>query len=1198
MVACLPIILGTSVLWGWYNNNQALIQVMPSFAPMQFNTALGFLLSGFGLILLIKKYSPALYVLGFLISSLGGLTLLQYIFNVNFGIDELFMDASITTKTSHPGRMAPNTALCFFLCGLAFILHKFRKSILLGAGGAIFILSFLALIGYILDEENIYGWGTLTRMAIHTCVGFLIISTMMLYFSRSMKHDENIELWSLAPFSLSLIVAVLTIFSWHTVRENVQIRKQEYFDTLVANTEDGLRDRLDLYQQALWGGVGLFHASEFVTRDEWKLYVEALDIENKLPGLNGIGYIDYVQNDELDSYLTTIRNDRMADFENHPNTTFADKFIIRYIEPENRNKPAIGLDIGYERNRRDAAEHARDHGVPTLTRIIQLVQDSEKEPGFLLLMPLYNQKTIPTTSGERRSNFKGWVYAALIGKNILRDIDKISYGNLEFDIYDGTQIDPKYLIFSSSGVTSQKRIPSHQKITTINIAERKWTIKWRTAPDAELLASNDVPTLIFSFGILLSAMLYFALSSLQKRNDVTEKEIKKQTRQLKKSQEFMALIMNSIPDLVFVKDKEFRIVRANQAFLSIFSPDVRHKVIGYTTVENFSKEEVDVFLEQDKIAFKNGIAQTHEEIEIYTGDKINIFTTKVRFTDENNEEYILCISRDVSDLVNTQKDLERKVEERTKKYKEQKILAEKAGKAKEEFLANMSHELRTPLNSIVGLTNILIDEDKLEKEDKETLSIVQRASQSLLKTVNDILDISKIESGKIQLDNKSFNLIGLLYSLVDQFKPLASQKGIDLYDNLSELEDSFVCADEHRISRIVTNLVSNAIKYTHEGTVEITFKVEEENEGIKNFIIEVKDTGIGISKEYQKTIFDKFSQADKSIERLYGGTGLGLNITKQLVDLMLGSIAIESELGKGSTFSVKLPLAASDKDQASDDDGFDLSVVEEHENVSKISISQAKILVAEDHEFNKVFIRKILQRLGNDNFKIVENGVDALSEFKEYNYDLVLMDYHMPRMNGYETTRKIREYEDTVNKEFNTPIIAMTADVMPGTKKKCLQIGMNDYVPKPIDENFLRKKIEKWLYSNIQGIDVLSQDEIEEDEKTLDLSLLNSYTDGDLESQKELIEIFYSKSKNDIEELKDHCEDGPSKEWVEIAHSLKGSSSYIGAITLKDLCDMAQSMYDVSKAERLDMYKKIKAELDKAFDQLEEHGLLFRGGSK
>jgi hypothetical protein len=361
-------LLGTAVLFGWYTQNQVLIQVLPHFAPMQFNTALGFLLAGLGLISFAFKRSVLPIFLGSSCSLLGVLTLTQYIFGLNFGIDEMFMDFQVTVKTTQDGRMAPITALSFALIGLSLIIGRRSRRLQVPLAASIIALATLALVGYLTNVEGIYGWGNLTRMAIHTASCFLVLGIGALFLGLSGADRNDVDSWQLVPLTLSGTVLVLSVFSWYGIHEATQVRNAEHFDRLVSDTQDVLVKRYSLYEHTLLGGVGLFSASENVERLEWRAYVNALNIETTLPGIAGIGYIASVGTDQLTDFLKDVRSDDAPYFENHPATAFPDKFLITYIEPEEPNQKAVGLDIGFESNRREAAEYARDNGVHGLTK--------------------------------------------------------------------------------------------------------------------------------------------------------------------------------------------------------------------------------------------------------------------------------------------------------------------------------------------------------------------------------------------------------------------------------------------------------------------------------------------------------------------------------------------------------------------------------------------------------------------------------------------------------------------------------------------------------------------------------------------------------------------------------------------------------------------------------------------------------------
>ncbi len=412
------------------------------------------------------------------------------------------------------------------------------------------------------------------------------------------------------------------------------------------------------------------------------------------------------------------------------------------------------------------------------------------------------------------------------------------------------------------------------------------------------------------------------------------------------------------------------------------------------------------------------------------------------------------------------------IQKRDHALEKAKVIAEDANLAKSTFLAQMSHEIRTPMNGVLGMSSLLLNTPLSNKQEK-FVNTIQQSGKLLLNVINDILDFSKIEAGKLELDNISFNVRTTIAELLDIFSDPMQQKGLKLTCSIDPAIPSLLIGDSGRLGQIVINLLGNAIKFTKKGEIKIGINLEKQ-EGISSCLcFRVTDTGIGISPEQKNNIFSAFAQADNSTTRKFGGTGLGLTISKQLVLLMDGTIGVESNLGKGTTFWFTAKFTSGHHDDAS-------TVLDEQKNSSETRMTekstpnfQAHILVAEDNETNQMVIEGMLKHLGCT-VDLVYNGLEAIKSVTKHSYDLVFMDCQMPDMDGYDATREIRKLEKrdaASNKRaglpVRRPIVALTAHTMKGDREKCLTSGMDDYLGKPFERSGLIKMLEKWISTTI-----------------------------------------------------------------------------------------------------------------------------------
>lgn len=530
----------------------------------------------------------------------------------------------------------------------------------------------------------------------------------------------------------------------------------------------------------------------------------------------------------------------------------------------------------------------------------------------------------------------------------------------------------------------------------------------------------------------------------------------------------------------------------------------------------------------------------------------------------------------------------------SQKFQEEKnrrLRAESSRRFKEQFLANMSHEIRTPMNAVVGITNLLLKKEP-RPDQTEYLQIVKQSAQNLLVIINDILDLSKIEAGKMEFEDQPFSVRQVLRNVVKMLDFKAQEKNLQLSSSIHEDVPKAVSGDVARLTQVLMNLVGNAIKFTEVGKVAIFAKVEEfdTEKNTASICFAIEDTGIGIEEHKIDSIFDTFSQADSSISRRFGGTGLGLSISKQLVDLQGGTLKVESEWQKGSTFSFVIPYKISDEAELKD---FQPLLSEEN---NKKSLKNARILLVEDNEFNQIVALDTLKLLiENVQIDIAENGqiaVNMLQDSKKQ-YDIVLMDISMPVMNGYEATTHIRQKLPAPINEI--PVMAMTASATTAEIERCFEVGMNEYIAKPFLEDELVQKLSQ-LYLKIEAPSENGVNKTDKKAKpkklgsVLDMSFLEKFTKGDSAKMAKYIKIFL---KNAPEQLTSLNENLDAHNWNQLratAHSLKSQLRYMGVFPLKDTIQTVEN--NASEQIALDALPPLVAKVTRitqqAIKELEE----------
>lgn len=505
------------------------------------------------------------------------------------------------------------------------------------------------------------------------------------------------------------------------------------------------------------------------------------------------------------------------------------------------------------------------------------------------------------------------------------------------------------------------------------------------------------------------------------------------------------------------------------------------------------------------------------------------------------------------------KDAEKKLLEEKKRADRLADEARKLNVIKSQFLANMSHEIRTPMNGIIGYLTLIEKDVYDSKEEMKQFALgAKQSAESLLEIINDILDLSKIESGKVKLEEKEIDLNKIIDDSVSILLTRAEEKGLSLKKVIAKGTPLNLVGDSTRLRQIFVNLISNAIKFTSRGAIEISVYLKEREKDKVVLYIAVKDSGVGIPEERVGDLFKPFSQIDNSTTKAVGGTGLGLVICKEFVNMMDGEIGVESKKGEGSIFYFTIKLRAQKEQQIYNED--DLAKIYEFQGVRNIKPVNLKalnhirnkyrILLAEDNVVNQKIAMKILTDYGF-NVHAVSNGYEAIGEAVKGIYDTILMDVQMPGMDGFAATLQIRRLEGRAGK---VPIIALTAHAMQGDKERCFASGMNEYVTKPISGDELILKIDRLLKieDSLQDEDVSNEPQSADGQGIFDFNHLDKMSMGNRAFQEELLSTFFEDIVTRYHRLEDWIKDKNIDRIINEAHTIKGASSSIGAVKIAE----------------------------------------------
>lgn len=500
-----------------------------------------------------------------------------------------------------------------------------------------------------------------------------------------------------------------------------------------------------------------------------------------------------------------------------------------------------------------------------------------------------------------------------------------------------------------------------------------------------------------------------------------------------KAEAAFRVVFEASPIGIALLDRKLQVVNANHSLQQLLRLEMRELMKSDPLKLGWFENSDQLTRVVAEAALNGGVNEQEIRLRSTRGD-VGTGLLWARNVDIAGDQHLLCFVLDISERVKMETDLRRA-----------RVAAEAAAKAKSDFLANMSHEIRTPLNGILGLSTFLEDQS-LPDPVRDVGSLIRTSGEMLRRVLDDVLDFSKIESGMLELENEPFSPKEVLDWSMAIYRKAAADKRLELKLKIGERLPARVIGDVTRVRQVLTNLISNAVKFTDGGSIEVSARASDLCDSTRScrLHIAVSDTGIGIPQERMDRLFKSFSQIDASINRRYGGTGLGLAICKRLTELMNGELNVESREGAGTTFSFWLPVGMAEE--------TNVRAETPHASIPR------RILVVEDNPINCVVIRRLLERLGHE-VDLVTDGDSAVKRVQDSLCDLVLMDVNMPGLDGLQATRRIREL---IGRPANVPVLALTASSLADDREACLRAGMNDYLSKPISIDALQHAIDLW----------------------------------------------------------------------------------------------------------------------------------------
>jgi PAS domain S-box-containing protein len=1105
------LLAGLHVLLGWAFDIPWLKSVLPGFVAMKANTALALILAGASLAIRgTGEHSTRIRVLSMAcaatVAMLGMATISQYLFSVDLGIDQLlFREAAGTVGTLSPGRMAPTSAADFVLLGGALLLTGFRRTILAAQLLALLagLIGLLTLVGYLYGAQNLHGIGHYAQMAVLTAATFVILSVGVLLvrpedgFLRQFTGG-TMGGWlvrRLLPFvagvplilgwlrvrgeqqgyfesqfgvalTMMVLIVILTSMTWWTARSLTRM------DALRRQTEAALENAHKFSQQVISGSTqGIVVYDKDLRYKIWNPLMErmtgipAQQVVGRhplevFPFLQEAGVIDRLHQALSGESPGAIEFPFRLDGTGRRGWATDSSAPLRDLSGEIVGVVGAVQDIT-DRKLAVVALQQNEARLESLLRISQWEADNTQE-----LLDYALDEAIQLTGSKigyvyfynennRQFVLNTWskgvmAECAIVEKQARYDLDKTGLW--------GEAVRQRRPIIVNDFQASNPlkkgmpigHAPLHKYMT---IPVMRGAMIMAVVGVANKAADYDDAD-VRQLTLLMDSV--WRIIERRKAEDDAKRE----------SAKLSAMIAGMNEGVVFA-DASSLIIEVNDYFCRFYGKR-RRDILGRKVEELHTGTIAGEILRLIE-TFRANVNAEPFVIQRAIGQAEFLLRVQPIYRDGKYDGVLLNVI-DVSELVQSRHDIEdanRQLEQAICRANEMTVQAETANAAKSEFLANMSHEIRTPMTAILGFTELV--ENNIEccttcpkhqtcntrVQNKQNIQIVQRNGEHLLGLINDILDLSKIEASKMNVERVECHPIGIVEEVLSLMRVRAIGKGLTLEASYELPLPERIWSDPTRVRQVLVNLIGNAIKFTSEGRVEVTVRHRPAAEGQAQLELEVRDTGIGMTAEQIAGLFRPFAQADESTTRRFGGTGLGLAISRKLAQAMGGDVKVESRLGEGSVFTLVVAAQAVDSSEVVNNLSEIPARTIGQPNDSSIQSSgvHGRVLLAEDGQDNQTLISTILHKAGAE-VDIVVNGCQAVEAVESAQrarrpYDIILMDMQMPEMDGYQAASKLRRMG------IHTPIVALTAHAMASDRQKCLDSGCSEYVAKPIQRQAL-----------------------------------------------------------------------------------------------------------------------------------------------